>query len=92
MSGHRPRIAAVNTGEDRFGKLAFTDAQAACRKTSPNTLSRVLSGALGAIARKSMLQEPELRHSSARALADDLILFLNGHPVRGSRATGPYWC
>lgn len=51
------------------------------KKTSPNTLSRVLSGALGAIARKSMLKEPELRHSSALALADDLVLFLNGHPV-----------
>src|SRR3546814_4366177 len=38
-SGQRPRVAAANTTEDRFGKLAIGDGQAAARQSSPSARS-----------------------------------------------------
>src|SRR3546814_14247591 len=80
-SGQRPRVAAANTTEDRFGKLAIGDGQAAARQSSPSALTRLLAGALGSIARKAMRKEPELRYGSAQAMAEDIQAWCRGLPV-----------
>src|SRR3546814_12933536 len=89
-SGQRPRVAAANTTEDRFGKLAIGDGQAAARQSSPSALTRLLAGALGSIARKAMRKEPELRYGSAQAMAEDIQAWCRGLPVDARRGDWLY--
>lgn len=89
LSGQRPTPSAA-PGSDPLRGLAATDAAAQARATTPRALARLLSGDVGAVARKALREAPELRYGSAQAFADDLAAIRARRPVSARRGEWRY--
>jgi serine/threonine-protein kinase len=55
--------------------------RALARGTTPARLRRRLRGDLDTIVMKALRKEPERRYATMTALHEDLVRFLNGHPI-----------
>jgi len=77
-----------STAIGRLGSLAGTIA--ARRRRSVTALQRELRGDLDWIVLRAMAKDPELRYSSASALADDLQRYLDGLPTLAGPPTRWY--
>lgn len=66
------------------------EAVAAVRGTQLTKLRSVIRGDLDNICLMAIMREPQLRYSSAAALADDIANHLDGHPVRARRQSIGY--
>jgi serine/threonine protein kinase/tetratricopeptide (TPR) repeat protein len=91
-----PRPSAVvlrdeGRGHDGEGALPpAPGAVAALRRTTPQRLSRRLSGELDTIVLKALHKEPERRYPTVAELADDIERELAGMPVRARPDTVAY--
>jgi eukaryotic-like serine/threonine-protein kinase len=68
----------------------ITSEAAALRSMPPEQLKRALAGDLTAIVLKCLENEPGQRYSTVAALADDVVPFLEGHPVDAHPQTFVY--
>jgi eukaryotic-like serine/threonine-protein kinase len=89
LSGQRPMPCAA-PGSDPMRDLAITRDDADTRAITRRALTRLLSGDLGAIARKAMRSEPALRYGSAQALGEDVAALRAGRPVAARRGDWRY--
>jgi serine/threonine-protein kinase len=89
LSGQRPPPDGA-PDSDPVRRLHITDEAADRRASSPRALARLLSGDLGAIARKAMRSEPALRYGSAQTLGEDIAALLAGRPVAARRGDWRY--
>jgi eukaryotic-like serine/threonine-protein kinase len=89
ISGQRP-AAAREAGSDPLRGLDVDDASAQARANTPHGLARMLSGDIGAIARKALRKDPALRYGSAEAFAEDLSAVREHRPVSARRGERRY--
>lgn len=68
-------------------KTKDNEAAAACRKTDPRSLQRLLRGDLDAIVAMALATDRQQRYGTAEALAADLRRFLDLRPITAKRAT-----
>ena len=101
LSGRRPySIPAGGAAEIERALLEATpappsrvvdrDEAAAARGTTLDGLRRLLGGDLDAIVLAALRKEPERRHPTAAALAEDIDRYLRGLPVWACRDTAAY--
>ncbi len=77
--------ALLSIRNEQGAAVDDTQARAAARRLTPNTLARRLSGDLDAIVQMALRKEPEKRYPSVDALADDLRRHLAHEPVAARR-------
>lgn len=85
--------AAVTKEDDTFvGEITerSIEAVAELRSTNPDKLKKVLNGDLDNLCLKALEKDQERRYNSAEQLAEDLVRYLNGHPVLARPATINY--
>ncbi len=75
---------------DGGGTVPSPEAVAAARGTLPPRLRRALAGDLDAVVGKALRKQPEERYRSAQEMADDLMRFLSGFPVRAREGLRMY--
>src|SRR5207247_7115332 len=71
-------------------RVVDRDEAAAARGTTLDGLRRLLGGDLDAIVLAALRKEPERRHPTAAALAEDIDRYLRGLPVWACRDTADY--
>lgn len=81
LCGQRAR-PAQNHHTLRFDVDPAASAIAAARQSTPGSLRRALRGDLEKITQQALAVEASRRYESAGALADDLVRYLHGRPVR----------
>ena len=89
LGGQRP-ARNLPSGSDPLRGMAITDAIAQARSATPRALARLLSGEVGAIARKTLRRHPGSRYGSAQALADDVAALRSGRPVQARHGDWRY--
>jgi len=93
LCGRRAQPAASEqvprlTGSFGRESVASTATIAAARQSTPKALRRALHGDLDRIVQQALNADVRLRYESVGALADDLLRYLRGRPVR---AAGESW-
>ncbi|MEX2473278.1 MAG: serine/threonine-protein kinase [Gemmatimonadota bacterium] len=79
-----PSTVLRRTSEARLQEIA------AARSTTPDALTRALTGELESIVLKATDADPERRYRSAGAMIDDVQRYLSGHPVEARPAGAIY--